>query len=219
MRVLLIEDDDLIGSGVEAGLKQAGLTVDWAVDGVEAKLALATTPYDLLVLDLGLPGITGTALLQWLRGTGKDTPVLVLTAKDTVIDRVEGLEAGADDYLGKPFELSELVARCRALLRRSQGRSIDLIRYGDLTVNPAAQTVMRNDARVPVTARECAVLIQLLTNQGVPQSRSRLEESLYGWHEEVESNAVEVHISNLRKKLGAELIRTVRGIGYVIEKP
>jgi two-component system response regulator QseB len=219
MRVLLVEDDDLIGSGVEAALRQSGMAVDWAVDGNAAKLALATTAYDLVVLDLGLPGLPGTAVLRGLRQTGNDTPVLVLTARDTVSERVEGLESGADDYLGKPFELSELIARCRALLRRAQGRSVELIRHGELTVNPAACTVMRNGTRVPVTARECALLIRLLVNQGVPQSRARLEEGLYGWQEEVESNAVEVHISNLRKKLGAELIRTVRGIGYVIEKP
>jgi two-component system, OmpR family, response regulator QseB len=218
MRILLVEDDDLIGSGVEAGLRQAGLTVDWAVDGAAASLALRTTTYALIVLDLGLPKMSGLALLKWLREDGKDTPVLVLTARDTVADRVQGLEAGADDYVGKPFDLSELVARCRALLRRSQGRGAEVIRYRDLTVDAAARSVVRHDARVPLTAREWAVLIQLLTHQGIPQSKARLEESLYGWHEEIESNAIEVHVSNLRKKLGADLIRTVRGIGYVMEK-
>jgi DNA-binding response OmpR family regulator len=218
MRVLLVEDDDLIGSGVEAGLRQAGFTVDWAQDGATANDALLTTHYALIVLDLGVPKMSGLDLLKRLRGAGNDTPVLVLTAKDTVLDRVQGLEAGADDYVGKPFDLTELVARCRALLRRSQGRGDELIRYRDLMVNPAAQTVMRDDERVQLTAREWAVLIQLLTHQGIPQSKSRLEESLYGWHEEIESNAIEVHVSNLRKKLGTDLIRTVRGIGYVVEK-
>jgi DNA-binding response OmpR family regulator len=142
----------------------------------------------------------------------------VLTARGTVVDRVSGLEAGADDYLGKPFDLTELTARSRALLRRAQGRSVEVIRYGDLTVNPAAQTAQLAGTRVPLTSREWAILLQLLTNQGIPQSRSRLEESLYGWQQEIESNAIEVHISNLRRKLGAKLIRTVRNIGYVVEK-
>jgi two-component system response regulator QseB len=218
MRILLVEDDDLIGSGVEAGLHYAGFAVDWAQDGRKAKLALETTDYALVVLDLGLPGICGTELLKWSRASGMDVPVLVLTAKGTAADKVRGLEAGADDYLGKPFDLTEFIARCRALLRRSQGRSVEVLRYRALAVDPAAQTVFRDDVRVSLTAREWSVLLQLLTHQGVPQSRSRLEESLYGWHEEVESNAVEVHISNLRKKLGADLIKTVRGIGYVMER-
>lgn len=218
MRLLLVEDDDLIGCGIEAGLRQAGFTVDWARDGHKADLALTTTAYALVILDLGLPRVSGEEILRRLRDAGNDVPVLVLTAKGTVVDRVVGLEAGADDYLGKPFDLTELIARCRALLRRAQGRSIEVIRYRDLTVNPAAQTVEIGDTRVPLTSREWAILMQLLTNQGIPQSRSRLEESLYGWQEEIESNAIEVHVSNLRKKLGAKLIRTVRNIGYVVEK-
>jgi two-component system, OmpR family, response regulator QseB len=218
MRVLLVEDDDLIGCGVEAGLRQAGFTVDWARDGHKAGLALDTTSYALVVLDLGLPRVSGMDLLKRIRDAGNDVPVLVLTARGTVVDRVSGLEAGADDYLGKPFDLTELTARCRALLRRAQGRSVELIRYGDLTVNPAAQTAQVAGTRVPLTSREWAILLQLLTNQGIPQSRSRLEESLYGWQQEIESNAIEVHISNLRRKLGAKLIRTVRNIGYVVEK-
>jgi DNA-binding response OmpR family regulator len=218
VRVLFVEDDDLIGCGVEAGLRQAGFTVDWARDGHEAGLALTTTTYALVVLDLGLPRVSGMDLLKRLRDAGKDVPVLVLTARGTVLDRVGGLEAGADDYLGKPFDLTELIARCRALLRRAQGRSVEPIRYQDLTVNPAAQTVDVGDTRVSLTSREWAVLMQLLTHQGIPQSRSSLEESLYGWQQEIESNTIEVHVSNLRKKLGARLIRTVRNIGYVVEK-
>ena len=218
MRVLLVEDDDLIGCGGEAGLRQAGFTVDWARDGHKAGLALDTTSYALVVLDLGLPRVSGMDLLKRIRDAGNDVPVLVLTARGTVVDRVSGLEAGADDYLGKPFDLTELTARCRALLRRAQGRSVELIRYGDLTVNPAAQTAQLAGTRVPLTSREWAILLQLLTNQGIPQSRSCLEESLYGWQQEIESNAIEVHISNLRRKLGAKLIRTVRNIGYVVEK-
>jgi DNA-binding response OmpR family regulator len=157
-------------------------------------------------------------VLKRLRSAGKDVPVLVLTARDMVADRVGGLEAGADDYLTKPFDLAELIARSRAVLRRAQGRSIEVIRYRDLTVNPAAQTVEVANTRVPLTSREWAILMQLLTHQGNPQSRSSLEESLYGWQEEIESNAIEVHVSNLRKKLGATLIKTVRNIGYVMEK-
>jgi DNA-binding response OmpR family regulator len=218
MRVLLVEDDELIGYGVEAGLRQAGFTVDWARDGHKAGLALDTTAYALVVLDLGLPRVHGIELLKRLRDAGKDLPVLVLTARDTVVDRVGGLEAGADDYLGKPFDLTELIARCRALLRRAQGRSVELIRYQDLTVNPVAQTVEVGKTRVPLTSREWAILLQLLTHQDIPQSRAQLEESLYGWQEEIESNAIEVHVSNLRKKLGAGLIKTVRNIGYVVEK-
>jgi two-component system response regulator QseB len=218
MRILLVEDDDLIGSGVEAGLRQAAFTVDWACDGREAQLALGTTKYALVVLDLGLPKMSGEEILAWLRDCANDVPVLVLTARGSVVDRVGMLEAGADDYLGKPFDLSELIARCRALLRRSQGRSVEVIRYGDIAVDPASQTVLRNGARVPLTAREWAVLLQLLSHQDVPQSKSSLEESLYGWQEEIESNAIEVHVSNLRKKLGADLIRTVRGIGYLVDK-
>jgi two-component system response regulator QseB len=218
MRILLVEDDDLIGYGVEAGLRQAGFTVDWARDGHHASLALDTTAYSLIVLDLGLPNVSGMDVLKQLRSAGADVPVLILTARSTVADRVGGLEAGADDYLSKPFDLTELIARCHALLRRSQGRSVELIRYRNLTVNPIAHSVEVGDEAVGLTSREWAVLMQLLTHQGIPQSRARLEESLYGWQEEIESNAIEVHISNLRKKLGAMLIKTVRGIGYVVEK-
>ncbi|CAN7706864.1 response regulator [Caballeronia sp. LjRoot31] len=218
MRVLLVEDDELIGYGVEAGLRQAGFTVDWARDGHEADLALTTTNYALVILDLGLPKVSGMEVLKRLRDAGKDLPVLVLTARNMVADRVGGLEAGADDYLSKPFDLTELIARCRAVLRRAQGRSVEVIRYRDLTVNPAAQTVEVGTTRVSLTSREWAILMQLLTHLGNPQSRSSLEESLYGWQEEIESNAIEVHVSNLRKKLGAKLIRTVRNLGYVVEK-
>jgi DNA-binding response OmpR family regulator len=218
MRILLVEDDDLIGSGLEVALRNAGFTVDWARDGQHAEVALATTPYVLLILDLGLPKLSGMDLLKGLRVRGNDIPVLVLTARDTAADKVRGLDAGADDYIGKPFDLAELVSRCRALIRRSQGRSTDVITWRGLTVDPVAQTVSKDGTRVPLTAREWAVLIHLLTHAGVPQPRSRIEESLYGWHEEVESNAIEVHVSNLRKKLGGDVIRTVRGFGYVVDK-
>ena len=219
MRVLLVEDDELIGSGVEISLRQAGYAVDWVRDGRDAELALTTNSYALLVLDLGLPGLSGADLLRALRDARNDVPVLVLTARGTIADRVRGLDGGADDYLSKPFDLAELLARCRALVRRSQGRSAETIVWRNLSIDLVSQTVTRDDTLVRLTAREWAVLIQLVTHQGMPQSRSRLEESLYGWQEEIESNAIEVHVSKLRKKLGPDLICTVRGIGYVIEKP
>lgn len=217
MRVLLVEDDNLIGSGVEDGLAEAGMSVDWARDGRQAQLALDTTPYALVVLDLGLPRMSGTELLGWIRKRGDHTPVLVMTARDTVADRVSGLGAGADDYLGKPFDLTELIARCRALVRRAQGRGTETIEYGDLLVDPERLMVMRGNERIALTSRECALLVDLLANMGRPLSRARLQDSLYGWNEEIESNAIEVHVSNLRKKLGAKLIRTIRGVGYVME--
>jgi two-component system, OmpR family, response regulator QseB len=218
MRLLLVEDDALLGNGIEAGLKQAGFAVDWAKDGRDAQLALAATDYELVVLDLSLPRVTGMDLLRQLRGSGNDVPVLVLTARDTVHDRVAGLEAGADDYLIKPFALAELVARIRALLRRAHGRGVTTLRYRDLLLQPDSLTVTRGDEHIQLSARECAILTDLLEHRGTALSRARLEESLYGWNEEVESNAVEVHIHNLRKKLGADLIKTIRGVGYLVQK-
>ncbi len=218
MRLLLVEDDALLGNGIEAGLRQAGFTVDWARDGRAAQLALETTEYELVVLDIGLPHLSGMELLQQLRRRGSDLPVLLLTARDTVRDRVAGLEAGADDYLVKPFDLAELIARIRALLRRAHGRSTSVIRYGELTVEPGTQNVVRGEERIALSPRECAILVDLLEHRGTALSRARLEESLYGWNEEVESNAVEVHVHNLRKKLGNDLIKTIRGVGYLIRK-
>lgn len=218
MRILLVEDDHLLGNGIEVGLKQAGFTVDWARDGNDAQLTLATTAYALVVLDLGLPRVPGLALLDGLRRGGSDVPVLILTARDTLADRVGGLEAGADDYLVKPFDLAELVARVRALLRRASGRSVPVIRHGDLLLDPASLVVTRGAATIALSARECAILTDLLERRGIALSRARLEESLYGWNEEVDSNAIEVHIHNLRKKLGADLIRTIRGVGYIVRK-
>lgn len=218
MRLLVVEDDALLGQGIEAGLKQAGFTVDRALDGRAAALALDAVDYELLVLDLGLPRMSGLDLLQGLRNKGRDIPVLILTARDTVQDRVAGLNAGADDYLVKPFDLAELVARIRALLRRAHGRSSAVIEYGKLRVDPASLQVMLDDQTIQLSARECAILVDLLEHKGIALSRARLEESLYGWNEEVESNAIEVHIHNLRKKLGDQLIKTIRGVGYLIRK-
>jgi DNA-binding response OmpR family regulator len=218
MRLLLVEDDPILGNGIEVGLRQAGFVVDWTKDGRSAQLALETTTYELVVLDLGLPRVTGMDLLRQLRARGSDLPVLVLTARETVRDRVAGFDAGADDYLVKPFDLAELVARIRALLRRAHGRSVDAIRYRDLVLVPDSLTVTRGAETITLSGRECAILTDLVEHRGTALSRARLEESLYGWNEEVESNAVEVHIHNLRRKLGNDLIRTIRGVGYLIPK-
>ncbi len=218
MRVLLVEDDVLLGDGVRAGLKQAGFAVDWTQDGQAAKLALETEEYAVMVLDLGLPKLSGTDLLKWLRGRESKLPVLILTARDTVSDRVAGLNAGADDYLIKPFDLDELIARLHALLRRSVGQVMQTLQHGDIQLTPSTHQVSKNGQTVELSAREFTLLHELLLHVGRVQSREQLEQHLYGWGEEVESNSVEVHVHHLRKKLGAELIRTLRGVGYVIDK-
>lgn len=218
MRILLVEDDALLGDGVRVGLKQAGYAVDWTQDGQTAKLALETEEYALMVLDLGLPKLTGTELLKWLRGMESKLPVLILTARDTVSDRVAGLNAGADDYLIKPFDLDELIARINALLRRSAGQVSQTMKHGDIELAPTIHQVTKNGRNIELSAREFTLLHELLLHVGRVQSREQLEQRLYGWGEEVESNSVEVHIHHLRKKLGSELIRTLRGVGYVIDK-
>lgn len=218
MRILLVEDDHLLGDGIRAGLKQAGFAVDWVQDGQLAKLALGTDEYTVIVLDLGLPKLSGTELLKWLRASGSKVPVLILTARDTVADRVAGLNAGADDYLIKPFDLDELIARLHALLRRSGGQSVPTLRHGAIELDPAAHLVFNEGKPVELSVKEFALLHELLLHAGRVQSREQLEQRLYGWGEEVESNSVEVHIHHLRKKLGTELIRTLRGIGYVIDR-
>lgn len=216
MRILLVEDDTLLGQGASAGLAQAGWAVDWVTDGLDADAALRTTSYDAVVLDLGLPGIDGLTVLGRLRAAKDATPVLVLTARDTLADRVAGLDAGGDDYLVKPFELAELQARLRALLRRSKGAAGPILRHGRVALDPASRTVQLDDEPVELSAREFATLQELMLNAGRVRTRSQLEDSLYGWGEEIGSNAVEVYVHNLRRKLYAGLIRTVRGVGYVI---
>ncbi len=206
----------MIGAAIQQGLRQDGFTVDWVRDGVAAELALGAQTCDLLVLDLGLPKKPGLEVLRNLRRKGNQTPVLVLTARDAISDRVTGLDAGADDYLVKPFDLDELAARIRALLRRRAGRADPLLRHGNLTLNPATREATFNGGPLALSVREFAVLQTLLDRPGALLSRAQIEERLYGWGEEIESNAVEVYIHALRRKLGADFIKTVRGAGYMI---
>jgi len=214
MRLLLVEDDRMIGEAVRLGLKRQGITVDWVEDAPAARTALKTETFDLVLLDLGLPGMDGLTLLRALRSAGEQVPVLILTARDSVDDRIKGLDAGADDYLAKPFDLDELAARVRAVLRRNSGRAEPVIEHLGVTLNPANHEVTRDGAAVTLSQREFALLSALLERPGNVLSRAQLEERLYGWGEEVESNAVEVHIHNLRKKLGTTYIQNVRGVGY-----
>jgi DNA-binding response OmpR family regulator len=216
MRVLVVEDDPMIGRAVAAGLHDGGYTVDWVRDGGEAELALANSVYDLALLDLGLPRRDGLEILKSLRRSGKDVPVVIITARDSVADRVVGLDNGADDYLVKPFDLDELLARARAVIRRRDGRSSPEMSYGALTVDPAKRLVTFRGARVELSAREFAVLEALMKEPGAVVSREKLEDAVYGWGEEVGSNSIEVHLHHLRRKLRPQLIRNVRGVGYRI---
>ena len=217
MRLLLVEDDTLLGDAIRAGLIHEGYSVDWLTDGAQADAALRTEPYDLMVLDLNLPRQSGLEVLAKLRDRGSELPVLILTARDTVDDRVKGLDSGADDYMIKPFDLDELAARLRALLRRHHGRASNLLEHGEIALDPASHQVTRGGKAVEISPREFAVLQMLLENCGKVMSRARLEEGLYSWDNDVESNAIEVYIHHLRKKLGTELIRTIRGVGYIID--
>ena len=218
MRLLLVEDDPMIGAGVQSGLRQEGHTVDWVRDGKAAELALASGVHEMLLLDLGLPHKSGLELLSGLRRQGLDLPVLVITARDSVADRVKGLDAGADDYLVKPFDLDELKARLRALLRRSAGRAELRIEHAGVSLDPSSQQVSYQGKPVPMTPKEYLLLHELLSQPGKVLTRERLAQLLYGWDEEAESNTLEVHIHHLRKKLFSSLIRTVRGVGYLVEE-
>jgi DNA-binding response OmpR family regulator len=216
LRVLLVEDDALLGDGIRAGLRLADYAVDWVRDGEAARLALLDHDYDACVLDLGLPKKDGLAVLRDLRARGSQLPVLVLTARDTAADKIGGLDAGADDYLTKPFDLGELQARMRALLRRAAGAATPLLTHGAIVLDPAARRVTLAGEPVKLSGREYALLHDLLSHRNLVRSRAQLEESLYAWGEEAESNTVEVYIHFLRKKLGADSIETVRGFGYRI---
>ncbi|MED5611685.1 MULTISPECIES: response regulator [Pseudomonas] len=217
MRLLLVEDDSALGEGVRTGLRQEGYTIDWLKDGASALHALQHEAFDLVVLDLGLPRLDGVEVLRRLRAGGANLPVLILTARDATEDRIAGLDAGADDYLVKPFDLDELKARLRALLRRSAGRARVLIEHAGVSLDPATQQVSYRGQPVVLTPKEYLLLHELLAQPGKVFTRERLTRLLYGWDEEAESNTLEVHIYHLRKKLSGELIRTVRGIGYLVE--
>lgn len=219
MRLLLVEDDAMIGQALRQGLTGAGFTVDWARDGREAELALANGVYDLAVLDLGLPGKDGMTVLHDLRARGDALPVLIVTARDAIAQRIAGLNAGADDYVPKPFDLDELIARVRALLRRHAGGGAPLMHCGALTLDPVRKQVTLAGEAVALSAREFALLETLMRRPGAVLSREQLEDALYGWNEEIASNAVEVHLHNLRRKLGPGIIRNVRGVGYKVSEP
>lgn len=218
MKILLVEDDHLLGDGICTGLTQAGFAVDWAKDGREAELAVSGESYDAVILDLGLPRVPGLEVLRGARAEKNPVPILVLTARDTVTDRIAGLDAGADDYMVKPFDLGELQARLRALVRRANSQVESILTHGDLRLDSVGHSVTFEGRAVALSAREFAVLQQLLLNAGRVLSKAKLEEKLYGWGDEIESNAIEVFVHHLRRKLSPQLIRTVRGVGYMIAK-
>ncbi|MBX3607931.1 MAG: response regulator transcription factor [Piscinibacter sp.] len=219
MRLLLVEDDRMIGDSLRAALRLEGHAVDWVRDARAAEAVLASERFDLVLLDLGLPQGDGLDVLRGLRGRRDDTPVIVVTARDATADRVAGLDAGADDYLPKPFEFDELTARMRAVLRRREGRAAPLLRCGPVTLDPATRQVSRDGEPVLLSAREFAVLEALMQRPGALLSRAQLEDRLYGWGEEIESNAVSVYIHQLRRKLGADFIGNMRGVGYYVGQP
>lgn len=218
MRVLLVEDDLGLGSGLQQALKPEGYTVDWLTDGLQALQAVETDNFDLVVLDLGLPRLDGLSVLRQLRAQGNSLPVIILTARDAVQDRIDGLDNGADDYLIKPFEMTELKARIRALIRRSTGRAQPGICHRGVEIDPSSQQVLFEGNPVSLTRREYSLLYEMISQPGHVFTRDKLQQMLYGWDDDVESNAMEVHIHHLRKKLFPKLIRTLRGIGYVIDK-
>jgi two-component system, OmpR family, response regulator QseB len=216
MRVLVIEDDPMIGRAVVAGLQDGGYTVDWVREGADAELALTHRVYDLALLDLGLPQRDGLEILKGLRRSGNAIPIVIITARDAIADRVAGLDNGADDYLVKPFDLDELLARARAVIRRKDGRPTPEMACGALVVDPVKRRVTFRGAPVELSAREFAVLAALMKEPGAVVSRDKLEDAVYGWGEEIGSNSIEVHLHHLRRKLLPELIRNVRGVGYRI---
>jgi len=219
MRILLAEDDTMLGSGLERGLRMAGFTLDWVRHGLSAQTSLCTQPYDVVLLDIGLPGKDGLALLQWMRQQDLNTAVLVLSARNAVSDRITGLNLGADDYLTKPFDLDELIARVHAIRRRRSGRSTLDLRLGGLLLNPTGREATLDQQPLHLSAREFDLLQALMEQAGTVLSRAQLETRLYGWDEEIASNTIEVHVHNLRRKLGPSWIRNVRGVGYKLVAP
>jgi DNA-binding response OmpR family regulator len=216
MRILLAEDDPLLGDGLRAGLRQLGFQVDWVRDGAAAERELRAEPYAAAVLDLGLPLKDGMEVLAGARKAGVRVPVLVLTARDAVPDRIRGLDLGADDYVVKPVDLQELAARLRALVRRAHGQPQECLAARDVVLNPAAHSVHKAGELVALSSREFDLLHALMLNPGRVLSREQLEQRVYGWGQEVESNAIEVHVHHLRRKLGPALVQTVRGVGYIL---
>ena len=217
MRILLIEDDPLIGDGLKIGLEKLGFSVDWFTDGAEGEEALLQTPYAVVILDLGLPKKDGLEILQDWRRQNKNEPVLILTARGDVDQRIAGLNSGADDYLGKPFALKEVQARLNALIRRSGGQAAAVIKYKDIEFNPQTRKVLQKGKEIVLAPKELALLELLLLNKNRVLSKEVIENKIYSWDEEVSSNAVEVHIHHLRKKLGKDVVKTVNKIGYILE--
>ncbi len=217
MRILLIEDDSLIGDGIKNGLEKLGFTVDWFSDGNDGHEALLQTGYDAVVLDLGLPGRDGLSILKDWRAQGYTAPVLILTARGDVDERIAGLNNGADDYLGKPFSLKEVQARLNALIRRSSGVSAPEIKYREITFNPQTRKTFFNEREITLTPKETALLELLLFNRNKVLSKEAIENKIYSWNDDVSSNAVEVHIHHLRKKLGKDIVKTINKIGYIME--
>ncbi|MGN6452937.1 MAG: response regulator [Steroidobacteraceae bacterium] len=217
MRILLVEDDDLLGDAVCEGLRQEGYVVDWVQDVDAALAALSTSSFNALVLDLGLPGRDGLSVLRWLRQNGRTTPVVIVTARDSISDRIGGLDAGADDYLLKPFDIEELCARLRAITRRADGCADSVLTVGDVVLDMRQRTLTCQGAPAPLTAREYAVIELLMRKAGCLVTRAEIEEELYGFDDHIASNAIEVHIHNLRRKLGARFITNLKGRGYRIE--
>ena len=218
MRVLLVEDDGMIAQGLQTALRQSSYAVDWVADGKSAEAALQDSVFDLVLLDLGLPLRDGLHVLRAMRQRGDATPVIILTARDETQQRIAGLDAGADDYIVKPFDLDEVMARMRSVLRRAAGRGDPAIQHGDLRLDPVSRTVERNGTPVSLSAHEFSVLEALLQRPGAVLSRSQLEDRLYGWDDQIGSNAIEVYIHGLRRKLGNDAIRTLRGVGYFVPK-
>jgi DNA-binding response OmpR family regulator len=218
MRILLVEDDPMLGKAIKNALENEDNVVDWVLDDEDCEIALKTTKFEIILLDINLPKKSGLEILKSLRLKKNLTPVLILTARDSVLQKIEGLDFGADDYMSKPFDLDELFARIRSLVRRSKGIATNILRYKDIELNPLDHTVISNKTKIDLSAKEFAILKYLLENVGKITSRSHLEELLYSWDDALESNAIEVHIHHLRKKMGRDLIKTIRSVGYIIEK-